>query len=437
MPSAPSSYPGQDGGIVEADQVVIGATGETLENTIATLPLGAANRILRLLDNNQSAALLVLGDSTGNATTEWVYLVTTALAVRYPTHNVKYYLWPSTEASAYDAAVDIQVVPGGPTLSVYNCSVSGMAPQFHMGATRAASQIDVSNADLVIVNHGHNLTLNTTINPIGPLLGLYAEVMDRLPGAGLMTVLQNPQTTTGAENTVTSDKIPYIHTAAAAFGVEVIDVWSALRKVNGFAAHVADGIHPDATLMAVWANEALKHLRYGPGQATRGGFVNSPSLIKNSNFEDWSGADPADWTLSGTVTTAKETTNKETGSWALKLTAVATSDRLFQTITGNGLAALKGWFITFAARIRNATFATTGNGRIQLSFSGSRSISLNNPGDYSGEYRWIVVSGLVPDDTTFVTFNLYPDTSTAGQFAYYDRVWVGRGARVGDSVTLY
>jgi lysophospholipase L1-like esterase len=45
------------------------------------------------LDAGESAVMSVLGDSTGNATNEWVYLFADWLADRYPGHTVRHRLW--------------------------------------------------------------------------------------------------------------------------------------------------------------------------------------------------------------------------------------------------------------------------------------------------------------------------------------------------------
>lgn len=51
---------------------------------------------MRRLVARQSQSHLILGDSTGNATNEWVYKYAQALGQRYPTHSVVYRLWDDT-----------------------------------------------------------------------------------------------------------------------------------------------------------------------------------------------------------------------------------------------------------------------------------------------------------------------------------------------------
>lgn len=46
-----------------------------------------------LSEGSASLALQVLGDSTGNDTTEWVHLLAQDIAVDYPSHEVRHYIW--------------------------------------------------------------------------------------------------------------------------------------------------------------------------------------------------------------------------------------------------------------------------------------------------------------------------------------------------------
>lgn len=100
---------------------ICGSMKRLYDKTQATIPqtrvgglvtgFGRANasRLLsKLARNQQDAVMLVIGDSTGNETIEWVYLFLQGLAARYPTHTVRYYLYDSTangNLGGYSAAV--------------------------------------------------------------------------------------------------------------------------------------------------------------------------------------------------------------------------------------------------------------------------------------------------------------------------------------------
>jgi lysophospholipase L1-like esterase len=63
--------------------------------------------VMRALAAGRSAAIQVQGDSTGNATDEWPYLLADWAADRHPTAHVRYKVWNDT-AQAYGAWTTIQ-----------------------------------------------------------------------------------------------------------------------------------------------------------------------------------------------------------------------------------------------------------------------------------------------------------------------------------------
>lgn len=74
---------------------------------------GAFQSLLAALDDaEESVALQVLGDSTGDETDEWVYLVTQYLAGLYPAYSVDYRVW-NDGTQAYGTPVAIQTGPNG------------------------------------------------------------------------------------------------------------------------------------------------------------------------------------------------------------------------------------------------------------------------------------------------------------------------------------
>ena len=68
---------------------------------------GASSTCVTLLDAGLSTAISVLGDSTGNGTDEWVYLLSQKLAAAYPAHTVQYHMF-SDAAQSYGAPTVIQ-----------------------------------------------------------------------------------------------------------------------------------------------------------------------------------------------------------------------------------------------------------------------------------------------------------------------------------------
>lgn len=93
-----------------ADAHAIGAV--TGLQTALDARRGMATGLRYLLDAGYSTAIQVCGDSTGNETSEWVYLLASALAADYPGHTVRYRLF-SDAAQDYATPVTIQTGPDG------------------------------------------------------------------------------------------------------------------------------------------------------------------------------------------------------------------------------------------------------------------------------------------------------------------------------------
>lgn len=66
-----------------------------------------------LADGSRSCAIQVIGDSTGNDTTDWVYRMAQTLAPLYPDWNVHYRLW-SDSTQQFGASIAVQAAASGP-----------------------------------------------------------------------------------------------------------------------------------------------------------------------------------------------------------------------------------------------------------------------------------------------------------------------------------
>ena len=141
----------------------------------------------RLAMGHEDAVLTILGDSTGNETTEWVYLVTQWLATRYPKYTVTYRLYNDV-SKTYDAVVTIQTGSVPRTLSVYNGSVSGTDAAYSV--TNFATQVPVAPT-LFIINFSHNGGGSTDYRPV--MYALTRLINDEHPQAGIVLTAQNPQ----------------------------------------------------------------------------------------------------------------------------------------------------------------------------------------------------------------------------------------------------
>jgi len=105
----------------------------------------------------ESANVAIVGDSTADATTEWVYgfaayvaSLNSALTVTYRTYN--------DAGTSWNAPTTIQTGSGAETIAFWNASIASTKPTYLLGAKRAAS-IDGMPATIAlgIINHGLNL----------------------------------------------------------------------------------------------------------------------------------------------------------------------------------------------------------------------------------------------------------------------------------------
>lgn len=80
--------------------------------------------------DNRDVNILVIGDSTSNETSEWVYLFFSGAIA--PTHSIVYHLWDDV-AVAYASPVTLSTGSGAHTIHVWNASVSGARAMFLFG----------------------------------------------------------------------------------------------------------------------------------------------------------------------------------------------------------------------------------------------------------------------------------------------------------------
>lgn len=86
---------------------------EQSQGTLAAFRNSAA-ALRNKLATNQDCVWTHIGDSTGNATDEWVYLTALALGADYPNQKITYELWNDTNQN-YDAATTVQAGSSGAT----------------------------------------------------------------------------------------------------------------------------------------------------------------------------------------------------------------------------------------------------------------------------------------------------------------------------------
>jgi lysophospholipase L1-like esterase len=95
---------------------------------------GTVGLLTTLSEAQASTGLQVIGDSTGNAPDEWVYLTGQWLAARYPAYTVRHRLWDDS-TQGYAAPTTIQSGPNGERRAVF----TGVRSMAHPGDGTAVS----------------------------------------------------------------------------------------------------------------------------------------------------------------------------------------------------------------------------------------------------------------------------------------------------------
>lgn len=441
---------GQPGGVAELDaagllpetRVPERLTTDALSATIggqveaATVDLApsragvaATQPLLRKMTRAvQDASLLIIGDSTGNETPEWAYQASLLIAADWPTHTVLYQLWNDT-TKAYDAAVTIQTGTGARTLTIWNCSVPGWTAYGPLGE-RFAAAVVAPRPDLVLISLGHNEDVGAFPGAMrGRYLALTESVAAAHPGADVALILQNPATTNDNQ-ALRADLLTQI---AAERGFGIIDVHQHFIDAGKPAEWYADGLHPSVQGSLEWANVVHAHFEQRPDAQplTRQSptlLTVGQNLLRNADFALFDGPAPDDWVNTG-ATLSKDTTNFETGAYGLRMqSAGAAAAYVQQNIPVPLRNAIRGSWITVAARVKLPATATGTQYRIGLAISGGTSVTtISQPFGLNG-WRWMCASGFVPDAVTNVGVTLYADSGTTGTADWtVDRVCLVRG----------
>lgn len=191
--------------------------------------------------------IAVIGDSTGYPAQGWVETALKDIATKAD-RAVTIRTWDNNTAQ-YGPARTIGT--GEPTLTVWNGSASGKDAQYSL--TNLNTLLPEA-PDMLIINHGHNVGLSSTIE------GLLIQASKKAPGAAVAVMKQNKESGVGAS--AQSLKMAEVEKMAGKYpGVRLIDAFSKFPD-NGGALMMDDGVHPNAAGYRVWADEFLKALGF-------------------------------------------------------------------------------------------------------------------------------------------------------------------------------
>lgn len=434
-------------------QVVSQQTATLLEN-ISVVETAAAVRstfvnafsiLKQKATQGRSASLMVWGDSTGNNNSgprEWPYLLADKLAQAFPSHKVLVYTWNDGSqdwtANSTAQVVQNQSSAAAPVLTIWNCSIPGVATHYALGSMfKASVGLPV---DGLIINHGHNAITGTVIeNQRGELLQAIEMYRELYPAIPISVIAQNPR----QDSALMDSYVIGIRDIALLRNVGVIDVYSDFIAAGKptYLYLSGDTTHPNQGGSAIYVKRVWEHYLSAvagpvcPSQSLFDMPVNPDfNLLTNGHFRNFPVTPglPTGWSSggAGTLTCSKETTIAvDDIGYSVKLIATGNSAYITQSVAAGLLANLKGQPVTLAARRWVDASAASTVGRIQLL---TTSAAQSNPFWSSRSYVtrqtgwvWWVLSGMiVPSDCSAMSVRLYHDTaaSPSAVAAQFDQV---------------
>jgi hypothetical protein len=387
---------------------------------------------LMLEQDMDDVNILVMGDSTGDASNEWAYLFAAWLGATYPRFSVDYYLWT---AGAYAAPVALTTGSGAHKLNFWNASVAGASPVYHMGGTFTAAVVTPS-PDVLIWNHGHNLAGFAVALQRGEFVGAMDQVRIAMPDLPHVAFRQNPR----RDDDQMTQVVNHLDDLAADYGdVLLVDAYSLFLARQKHTSLYTDNQHPNAAGEQLFLEAVQQKWR-----ATRVSGVVDPvpaflsssvtNLLANADFSDvsYAGGTPTSWTATNTPTCVVESTIVDSGkTQSLKMTGTTAQARISQSLTGGFATALRGKKVSFAVRQYVPAGSAATVGWISLTSSGGGTVSASASRGTTGVdgWRWYVLSGLeVGASATAVTCALASDSAAnADSTVYYDRAILVEG----------
>jgi hypothetical protein len=387
----------------------------------------AAKFLQRLRSNLGDVSWLILGDSTGNETTEWVYLTAQSLATQYPAYTVIYHLWDPTGGVAYDTGtsgtpVTLQTGSGSNTLHVWNCSVAGSATTYTRGSRWAAAVL-AAKPHYITVSYGHNEGTSAggvTAEVWRTQMALLTESLtEAFPASELALVLQNPR----ADGVRDQESRAAVYREVAALrGYGLIDVQAVFLAQPSLTAIInADNIHPNATGEALWANEVLRVLTWSvearPRTQTPSLFaVPTRGLLLNSDFSTFPSPPTLPYWTATNCTLSKDVragfTESPNGYTVRMQAASAAQTSMYQDAPTGLIDYLKGKYVTALVRMRVASSQASTAGRVQIQDSAGTYASAGST-DLRDGWHWVAATKLIDSATTFVRLRIYADSGTS------------------------
>ena len=389
-------------------------------------------QLMQKLMFNQNCNMIVLGDSTGDETTEWIYLLAQLLAADFPAVTVQYRLW-DTGTSNYGAATTIQTGSGAATLTVWNASIAGATALRFSGADFVSGVRPASmgaDPDLVILSYGHNggAAIENQISMTGTMAALVNRF---LPFTPIILIGENPVTT----DSTMSAKVRVFRSLAAEQNFGWIDVHAFfIQYAVPLANYYIDTVHPNAAGSALWANCAHQAFKFNRNAVSGGGLS---TLNRGVFYAADSYAAFLDWAATAGVSVSRDTATFETNGESTKLTGLGTTAAyIYKTIISDqDIIAYRGRYVSVSLRVWLPSTVAANAGQVAL-YDGTTTVLM----PYAPKQNaWVTqsITLKVGDAATALTAYIYLSTSTGTtDLCYVDRITVTDGPLPADGTTV-
>ena len=399
---------------------------------VSVVPTASTKMLRKLAVDTGDVAVLIVGDSTGNESNEWVYLYAQWLASNHPAYTVDYYLWNDGN-DTYDAAVELQAGTGSNTLRIYNASVSGSSPEYLMGAKFAPAIKIIPQCDLVLINHGHNMFAavgdeKTEYQRVPRFLGPISQILRVHSGAGLIMVAQNPNRDTSAQEVIANA----VFSVAGILNGDVADGHTPFIAAGKDPSLYNDDKHPSNTGQQLLFNAVTDthKLAATPKAAISPFDIAQINLLPEGDYLDFESGFPDGWGGSGTIT--KDTTTYISGKgFSTKLSG--NSSHFTYTAPGALLRQLRGSWVTLAVRMFVEDGQPSSSGRIAINSNVDSANTSVATGAGQGGWRWNVMSFFVTEAVTYLQIRMFGDSSSNGGAAFFDKAVLVNGRLPADS----
>lgn len=220
----------------------------------------------------------ILGDSTGNEESEWVYQLALKLADDHPKYSVIYRLW-NDGTQGYDTAQNISTGTTALTLTIYNGSKPGAGYDYafqNANLTRWNAIFPVA-ATAVIVSYGYNSGDSTFFPALNELLDW---VRGKAPLAEIVLTAQPPLATANAGNANSLLRSEDARAFAALLGLGCVDPCQRFLDYGNYDNLIeSDQVHPNAAGKSLWFDEVRKYFDKQQCLVTPTSTIHAPNRI--------------------------------------------------------------------------------------------------------------------------------------------------------------